>query len=157
MQILFAFEPGSRAWGFPSPDSDYDARFVYASSLDWYLSIAPGRDVIELPIEGDLNINGWDIQKALGLLLKPDPISLKWLSSPVRYHRNEKVCDQLISLSRVIAHNRTCLHHYIGVGEGSVARTIAGKGAMSIKKYYHMLRPGMALRWVRMHQDAIAP
>ena len=111
MQILFAFESGSRAWGFPSPDSDYDARFVYARSLDWYLSIAPGRDVIELPIEGDLDINGWDIQKALGLLLKPNPVLLEWLSSPVRYHWNEKVRDQLISFSNVIAHNRTCLHH----------------------------------------------
>ena len=71
VRILFAVESGSRAWGFPSPDSDYDARFVYARTLDWYLSITPGRDVIELPIEGDLDINGWDIQKALGLILNP--------------------------------------------------------------------------------------
>ena len=102
VQILFAVESGSRAWGFPSPDSDYDARFVYARSVDWYLSIDPGRDVIELPIEGDLDINGWDIQKALGLLLKPNPVLLEWLSSPVRYHWNGKVCDQLISLSRAL-------------------------------------------------------
>ena len=157
VQILFAVESGSRAWGFPSPDSDYDARFVYARSVDWYLSIDPGRDVIELPIEGDLDINGWDIQKALGLLLKPNPVLLEWLSSPVRYHWNEKVCDQLISLSKGIAHNRACLHHYIGVGEGSFARTIAGKDAVSIKKYFYVLRPAMALRWVRMHPDAIPP
>ncbi|MAI47876.1 MAG: hypothetical protein CBC34_018025, partial [Hyphomicrobiaceae bacterium TMED74] len=111
----------------------------------------------ELPIEGDLDINGWDIQKALGLLLKPNPVLLEWLSSPVRYHWNEKVCDQLISLSKGIAHNRACLHHYIGVGEGSFARTIAGKDAVSIKKYFYVLRPAMALRWVRMHPDAIPP
>ena len=61
VQILFAIESGSRAWGFPSPDSDYDARFVYARPADWYLSITPGRDVIELPIEDSLDINGWDI------------------------------------------------------------------------------------------------
>ena len=47
VQILFVVESGSRAWGFPSPDSDYDARFVYARSVDSYLSIDPGRDVIE--------------------------------------------------------------------------------------------------------------
>jgi len=71
VRVLFAIESGSRAWGFPSPDSDYDVRFVYAHQPDWYLSIEPGRDVIELPIEGDWDINGWDIRKALGLLIKP--------------------------------------------------------------------------------------
>ena len=157
VRILFAVESGSRAWGFPSPDSDYDARFVYARSVDWYLSINPGRDVIELPIEGDLDINGWDIQKALGLLLKPNPVLLEWLSSPVRYRWNDGICNQLITLSKKIAHNRACLHHYIGIGEGSFARTIAGKEQVSIKKYFYVLRPAMALRWVRMHPDTIPP
>ncbi|MEM8973296.1 MAG: nucleotidyltransferase domain-containing protein [Pseudomonadota bacterium] len=157
VRILFAVESGSRAWGFPSPDSDYDARFVYARSVDWYVSINPGRDVIELPIEADLDINGWDIQKALGLLLKPNPVLLEWLSSPVRYRWNDDVCDQLIALSKKIAHNRACLHHYIGVGEGSFTRTIDGKEQVSIKKYFYVLRPAMALRWVRMHPDTIPP
>lgn len=73
VQMIFAIESGSRAWGFPSPDSDYDVRFVYKRPVDWYLSIVPGRDVIEKPIDGLLDINGWDIQKALGLMLKPTP------------------------------------------------------------------------------------
>ena len=63
--ILFACESGSRAWGFPSSDSDYDVRFVYVRKLDWYLSISPGRDVIELPVDPVLDINGWDVRKAL--------------------------------------------------------------------------------------------
>ena len=93
VQILFAIESGSRAWGFPSPDSDYDVRFVYARPADWYLSITPGRDVIELPIEELLDINGWDIRKALGLLLKPNPVLLEWLSSPLRYHLHAPTND----------------------------------------------------------------
>jgi len=85
VRILFAIESGSRAWGFASPDSDFDVRFVYVRRQDWYLSLTPGRDVIELPLVGDDDINGWDIRKALNLALKPNPVLLEWLSSPVQY------------------------------------------------------------------------
>jgi len=85
VRILFAVESGSRAWGFASPDSDFDVRFVYARRQDWYLSLLPGRDVIELPLIGDDDINGWDIRKALNLALKPNPVLLEWLSSPIQY------------------------------------------------------------------------
>ena len=85
VRILFAIESGSRAWGFPSPDSDYDVRFVYVHPMDRYLRLTPGRDVIELPIKDDLDIGGWDLRKALNLLLKPSPVMLEWLSSPIWY------------------------------------------------------------------------
>src|SRR5262249_55967652 len=102
VRILFAIESGSRAWGFPSPDSDYDVRFVYAHPADWYLTIAPGRDVIELPMEDALDINGWDIRKTLGLLLKPNPVALEWLSSPIRYEWDAAVCQRLIDFSKKV-------------------------------------------------------
>ena len=157
VKILFAIESGSRAWGFPSPDSDYDARFVYARRPDWYLSITPGRDVIELPIDDLLDINGWDIKKALGLLLKPNPVLLEWLDSPIRYIWNPEVCDPLVDFSRRISHARACLYHYRSLGYGQYKQHLEGKSEIKLKKLLYVLRPAMAVRWVRMNPDRFPP
>jgi predicted nucleotidyltransferase len=83
--ILYACESGSRAWGFPSQDSDYDVRFIYLHKPEWYLSIYDKRDVIERPINNMLDINGWDLRKALNLFRKSNPPLLEWLQSPIQY------------------------------------------------------------------------
>ena len=61
-RILLAVESGSRAWGFASPDSDYDVRFIYVRDKESYLKLNRPRDVIELPINDVLDINGWDVE-----------------------------------------------------------------------------------------------
>lgn len=71
--ILFACESGSRAWGFESADSDYDVRFIYLRRTEWYLTIQNKRDVIEKPVDDELDISGWDLPKALHLLRKSNP------------------------------------------------------------------------------------
>ena len=157
VSIIFAIESGSRAWGFPSPDSDFDVRFVYAHPVDWYLSIEPGRDVIELPIDGDLDVNGWDLRKALGLLLKPNPVLLEWLSSPVRYVWNEAICKDLVALSKKVTHGPACLHHYVNLGERQWKTYVEGRREVNLKKYFYIVRPAMAVRWIRMRPDDIPP
>ena len=77
VSVLFACESGSRGWGFASPDSDYDVRFVYVHKLPWYLTVEPGRDVVEQPISGELDVSGWDLRKALQLLRDSNPTLLE--------------------------------------------------------------------------------
>lgn len=62
-------------------------RFLYVRPRDWYLSIdlERRRDVIERPIEGVLDINGWDLRKALQLMRKSNPPLFEWLHSPLAY------------------------------------------------------------------------
>lgn len=157
VRILFAVESGSRAWGFPSPDSDYDARFVYVRKADWYLSLAPGRDVIELPIEGDFDTNGWDIRKALNLLLKPNPVLLEWLSSPVRYRWNDSACAQLLAFAKQTAHARACLHHYLSVSRRLWNEFVEGREQVNLKKYFYILRPALCIAWIREQPGQIPP
>src|SRR5262245_32616508 len=85
VQVLFACESGSRAWGFHSIDSDYDVRFVYMHRSDWYLSIEDKKDVIELPVNEVLDISGWDLRKALKLFRSSNSVIYEWLQSPILY------------------------------------------------------------------------
>jgi predicted nucleotidyltransferase len=157
VRILFAIESGSRAWGFPSPNSDFDVRFVYVHGADWYLSIDKRRDVIELPIEGDLDINGWDLKKALNLLLKPNPVILEWLRSPIVYRSDSDAMLRLSDLGRRTAHLRPSAHHYLHLAETQYRRFIAGNETVPIKKYFYALRPALALAWLRTHPEKPVP
>lgn len=85
VRVLYACESGSRAWGFASRDSDYDVRFLYVHQSDWYLSVEDRRDVIEEPLNNELDVSGWELRKALRLLRKSNPPLLEWLKSPVVY------------------------------------------------------------------------
>ena len=88
--VPLAVESGSRAWGFPSPDSDYDVRFLYVRPRDWYLALDKRRDVIEYPVEDLLDVNGWDVKKALQLLLRANPVLSEWLVSPIERMRTAR-------------------------------------------------------------------
>ena len=89
VKILYAVESGSRAWGFESVDSDYDVRFIYAHSKNWYLNILPKRDVIEYPIEDELDYSGWDLRKTMFLINKSNPVFFEWLRSPIVYIKDD--------------------------------------------------------------------
>ncbi len=65
VRVLHAVESGSRAWGFASLDSDYDVRFVYVRPKEDYLRLDEPRDVIEWQLDEVLDINGWDLIKAV--------------------------------------------------------------------------------------------
>jgi predicted nucleotidyltransferase len=152
VQIIYAVESGSRAWGFASRDSDYDVRFVYIHPVDWYLSIRERRDVIECPISGDLDIAGWDLRKALGLFRKSNPPLLEWLSSPVVYRDNFRVAEQLRTLMKDHFSPKSCLYHYVHSAYRRF-RECQRTETPKIKKYCYMLRPILACMWIEKHNS----
>jgi predicted nucleotidyltransferase len=102
VRVLYACESGSRGWGFASPDSDYDVRFLYVHPLEWYLRVDAPRDVIELPIDDELDVCGWEWRKALGLLKGANPTLIEWLDSPVVYRQDDATVQALKNSSALV-------------------------------------------------------
>jgi uncharacterized protein len=148
VKVLFACESGSRGWGFASPDSDYDVRFTYVNRLTWYLSVEAGRDVIELPISGDLDINGWDLRKTLQLLRQSNPTLLEWLRSPVLYLEESDAVTRLRSLAQTGFSPVRGYHHYVSMAKKNFREHLRGE-EVRYKKYLYVLRPLLAARWIR--------
>lgn len=150
VKILWACESGSRAWGFPSPDSDYDVRFIYAHDPAHYLRVFDKRDVIEEPISGVLDISGWDIKKALGLLRKSNPALREWLSSPIVYRRDAAGMTPLLSLVDEAFLPLASCQHYLSMARDDI-RKLAEDRDLRLKKYLYMFRALLACRWVTTH------
>lgn len=155
-RVLFAVESGSRAWGFPSPDSDYDVRFVYARPADWYLSIYAGRDVIETPIEDDMDVNGWDLRKALHLVLKSNAVISEWMESPIIYRRHAASLRQLRGFADLALHPRALAYHYLHLARRQVAAKLE-RDRVVLKRYFYALRPALALRFLHLHEGQRPP
>jgi predicted nucleotidyltransferase len=147
VRVLLAVESGSRAWGFASPDSDYDVRFVYAHRKDWYLSVVEQRDVIEEMLPGDLDVSGWDLRKTLRLFSKCNLALNEWLGSPLLYSEVAGFRAQLTALIPIFFNPIAAIHHYRSMAEGSFNDNFAD-GQIRIKKLFYVLRPLLACRWI---------
>lgn len=172
IRILYAVESGSRAWGFASPDSDYDVRFIYSQPRDRYLSIRERKDVIELPVNPILDINGWDIRKALQLFLKSNSPLYEWLQSPIVYmdpgadkphspgtstrtdspeNENRPPATSLSAdLRRLMPHyysRRAGCHHYLSMAYNALTNDLRA-AEVPLKKYFYALRPTLACGWI---------
>jgi uncharacterized protein len=148
VKVLFACESGSRGWGFASPDSDYDVRFIYVNRLSWYLTVEPGRDVIEQPISGDLDVNGWDLRKTLQLLRQSNPTLLEWLRSPIVYREEADTVTRLRALAEEGFSTVRGYHHYVSMAKKNFREHLRGE-EVRYKKYLYVLRPLLAARWIR--------
>ncbi|MDR0717330.1 MAG: nucleotidyltransferase domain-containing protein [Azoarcus sp.] len=147
VRILYACESGSRGWGFASPDSDYDVRFLYVHPLSWYLRVLPGRDVIELPISDVLDINGWELRKALRLLGKGNATLIEWLDSPVQYRADPVFLESMRRVAQQTWRPERAFHHYIHMARGNDRGYLRGE-TVRYKKYLYVLRPLLAAQWV---------
>ncbi|TPG66525.1 DNA polymerase beta superfamily protein [Hymenobacter nivis] len=151
IRILYACESGSRAWGFPSPDSDYDVRFIYCHPAAWYLALDEGRDTLNFPVDDELDLAGWELRKSLRLLRGSNAALFEWLQSPVVYHEALSFRAQLAPLLPDAFNLKAGLHHYLGQLRRGVAEDLTGE-EVRLKRLFYALRAALAARWIRERQ-----
>ena len=152
VKILLAAESGSRAWGFASPDSDYDVRFIYMHRPEEYLRIDPMKDVIEWQLDEVLDINGWDLRKALLAFGKGNPNVMEWANSPIIYRRAEE-WDALKEAAMGYFSEKSALCHYYGTANSTLKGHLTGD-SIRYKKYFYALRPLLCCRWIERYHTA---
>ena len=146
IKILHCVESGSRAWGFPSPDSDFDVRFIYVRPQEYYLRLDKTRDVIEWQLDDTLDINGWDIKKMLQLLHSSNPTVFEWKNSPIVY----KTSDEWTKISEIIDDYfsvKSGLYHYLNMAKTNYKGYLKGE-FVRLKKYFYVLRPLLACEYI---------
>lgn len=148
VEILYACESGSRAWGFPSPNSDYDVRFIYAQDLEWHLSLLDKKDTIDLTIHEDLDMGGWEIKKTLGLLWRSNPPLLEWLQSPRVYQSESQFLKDIQELSQEYFSPIAVMHHYLSMSK-KYFEACQENDEVKLKKYFYALRTAISGKWVR--------
>lgn len=146
VEILFAVESGSRAWGFASPDSDYDIRFIYKHKPEYYLSLWEKPDVIEFMTVDDLDGSGWDLRKSIKLLAKSNAPLLEWLFSPVVYFENEDFARQMREIALECFSPIAVLHHYLGTTKNFIE--VCEMEEVKLKSYFYALRTALAGKWI---------
>jgi len=162
IKILYACESGSRTWGFESKDSDWDVRFIYTHSLPWYMSVSrmnnvDMRDCIEYPLEEETNldINGWDLSKALYLLYKSNCPLIEWLNTPLIYKKNTEFYIEIRNLTNKLYSRSQALYHYYHMTNRNINEYLKDKNIVWTKKYIYILRTLLACIWIEKYSEPI--
>lgn len=152
VKVLWAIESGSRAWGFASPDSDFDVRFIYKRKPEAYLRLERCRDVIELPVDDTWDVSGWDIDKTIKLLRNTNPTLYEWMNSPIRYIESD-FSVRLAPLMKECFTEDRMLYHYSSIAKSTVHNHLQ-KETVKPKKYFYALRSVLACEWIRQFHSA---
>jgi predicted nucleotidyltransferase len=148
IKILHASETGSRGWGFPSPDSDYDVRLIYVHPEDWYVSLSEPKDSLELMLDDrNLDIAGWDLRKALRLLTKSNASLFERMQSPIVYQTETDFMTELNTVAQAFFSPKATLHHYLSMAKKSI-EGFTEQEPVKFKKLFYALRAATACQWI---------
>lgn len=151
--VILACETGSRAWGFPSPDSDYDVRVVYKHDIDWYLTIMDKKDGFDTMFEDrEIDISGWELRKSLRLLYKSNAAMLERIQSPIIYQQDNAFVTGIREIAPVCYSKIATMYHYLGMANKCIA-DVDANADYKLKRFFYALRASTACRWILDNDD----
>lgn len=152
VRILHVVESGSRAWGFASPDSDYDVRFIYVRKMEDYLSLHNIKDFINWELNEVLDINGWDLKKALQHFHKSNATLFEWGDSSVVYYSTDDWKELYENTAKQYFSVKSALYHYYGTANKNYNEYLLDD-MVKYKKYFYVLRPVLACKWIEQKKS----
>ncbi len=154
IKILWACETGSRAWGFPSTDSDYDIRLIYVHKSNWYLSLNNPKDSLELMLDNnEIDITGWELKKSLLLLNKSNAPLLERIQSPMVYLADYEFIKEFRTLSLHHYSRITTIHHYLSITK-KFLEDLESKEFYKLKAFFYTLRSALVCKWILEKETA---
>ncbi len=150
ISIIHAIESGSRSWGFASPDSDYDVRFIYVHKKDWYIQVFPKKDQIEIPISDELDMVGWDVSKVLRLASKGNSVVHEWIHTPIEYRRNSEIAPYLREKLTEAFNPCASYHHYRSLAKNAL-NDLRNKEQIKLKWFFYLLRALLSALWIKQN------
>ncbi|MDM1044126.1 nucleotidyltransferase domain-containing protein [Myroides sp. 1354] len=154
IQVLYACESGSRAWGFASVDSDYDVRLIYKRKKETYLSVVETQDFLQLPIDEVWDFNAWDLKKVLKLVFQSNTTIFEWIQSPIVYRETAGFKKELEVLCQQFYCQQTHTHHYLGLAKKKMEAM--KENQVKYKTLFYILRALLSAKWNAQH-GSIAP
>ena len=146
VRVLYAVESGSRAWGLEPPDSGYDVRFTYVRPIEEYLRLDSPRDVIQWQLDEVLDVNGWDLKKALIHFQRGNATLFEWANSPVVYRTTEE-WKEVFQAAEPYFSMKAAVYHYYGTAKKTWLQDLQEE-LVRYKKYFYALRPLLAVRYM---------
>jgi predicted nucleotidyltransferase len=155
INILYAVEAGSRAWGLDSDASDYDIRFIYVKkNVKEYFGLKKYTDSLTGKFDNDLyDWHGWDIKKALVHLKESNCSMIEWLNSPIIYIDTDGFADSLKDIANKMHSQHSLIHHYRSMAYSNWKIHMADKDIVNCKKYFYVIRPIIIVQWLMENKD----
>ena len=155
--VLFASEVGSRNWGVPSPDSDYDIRFIFIhNDLKSYLKFKPEITTLDFE-DGEFDLFGFELRYYLKLLQKCNPSVIEIIQSSQVYLNIEKTHELLLKLLSGLDIFKSLMYHYRNMITRHFKMYFTDIENPIPKKYFHIIRPALVIMYLQKTQQTDYP
>ena len=147
---LLAVSYGSRSFGYASAESDWDVRFIYVHRPEWYFSIAKTEDSVKLILDDeDIDMEGYDLKKALTLLSRTNPNESDWLHAKDYLIVDDDFLHAMQAFEAQCYNPHHAMYHFYSIALKHSQRYLEKE--VTLKRFVYYMRGLLSCRWMEEH------